>query len=440
MQVEIFIGDQIVGFLNHDSQLNRFSFEYSESWLSNQNRFQLNPYILFERPPEMSDESHSAIVRQFFENLLPEGQALDDVSTTHQVSKSNLMGLLMIIGKETSGAINIGRNQQNDNLRPLSKEELSARINARPNQSFTVWDGKVRLSIAGFQDKVAALLLDGEWYLPEGPKYASTHILKPEPVSEIMRGMTSNEFFCMRLAERVNLNVAPVSLIHIPEPVLVIKRFDRKLTDDGVERIHYIDGCQALGLPSSFKYERPHGNGIDVQNIREGASYEKLFSLLERNTVTPAKERMEMLSWIAFNILIGNVDAHAKNISFKSGKEGLSIAPAYDLVSGSSFPISNLDKSYAMAIGDAFRSEDLTPFEWANFAHTCKLPLNLVIKVLQVQAFKIIKVIDDVKQEVLEEGAEEKHVNLVEQMIKLQCIAHTNTVGKARLVDQKLFN
>ena len=37
----------------------------------------------------------------------------------------------------------------------MTKEELSERIKDRARIPFSVWDGKVRLSIAGYQDKVA---------------------------------------------------------------------------------------------------------------------------------------------------------------------------------------------------------------------------------------------------------------------------------------------
>ena len=34
-------------------------------------------------------------------------------------------------------------------------------------------------------------------------QFASTHILKPEPVTAQLAGLTGNEYFCMRLAQRV---------------------------------------------------------------------------------------------------------------------------------------------------------------------------------------------------------------------------------------------
>jgi serine/threonine-protein kinase HipA len=437
--IDILMSDECIGVLTYDAKLHQFSFNYDTAWLCRDDRFQLNSQIPFDPIPEISKEMHSALVKQFFENLLPEGQALDDAANMHNLSKSNLMAMLMAIGKETSGALSVGGNNQKNTLRELPFRELSERIRLRPFQPFTVWDGKVRLSIAGFQDKIAAMLMDGKWYLTEGPIYASTHIMKPEPVSDVMRGMTSNEFFCMRLAERIRLNVAPVTLIHVPEPMLVITRFDRHPSQAGVKRLHYIDGCQALSLPVNYKYERNFGSGIDVAHIRDGASYPKLFELININTPTPAKQRLMLLRWAIYQVLIGNVDAHAKNLSFSSSSAGLKLAPAYDLVSGASFSEKNFDRSYAMAIGDAFLADDLSPYEWANFANACNLPFSLVSTILKQESEKVLKAVDYVFREVVDEGADAEHVQRVVTTVKAECQRQLSMAVDVKKVNKDLF-
>lgn len=442
MNVDILINGRPFGMLSHDPLLNRFSFAYADEWLSREDRFALCPQIPLLPPETETPETHSAAVRRFFENLLPEGQALDDAASAHQVSKSNLLAMFIAVGRETAGALSIKTDQSNvaDQLRPLPFSEISERIRHRPHQPFSVWDGKVRLSIAGFQDKIAAYLnKDGDWFLAEGPNYASTHILKPEPVSDLMRGMTTNEFFCMKLAASAKLSVASVDLIHVPEPILAIKRFDRKIINHGVERLHIIDGCQALGLPVSYKYERPYGSGPDVQQIRDGASLPKLFDLIDRATPTPADQRLRLLRWAIFQILIGNTDAHAKNLSFFSTKAGLVLSPAYDLVSGIAFQSETIDKTYAMAIGDAFSTAEISPYEWANFATECKLSLKLVSKELEQMARLVLKVIEDVKQKALHDGAEPHHLSLVADTIKAECQRQLTMAPQVRGVSSELL-
>jgi len=443
MNIDVQINGRPVGMLTHDPQLNRFSFIYADEWLNREDRFALCPQIPLPPFVTESAETHSAAVRRFFENLLPEGQALDDAAAAHQVSKSNLAAMLIAVGRETAGAISIRTEKPNltdqDQLRPLPLSEISERIRHRPHLPFSVWDGKVRLSIAGFQDKIAAYRKNEDWFLVEGPNYASTYILKPEPVADQMRGMTSNEFFCMRLAAKIKLPTAQVELLCVPEPVLVIKRFDRKLTDHGVERLHIIDGCQALGLSVSYKYERPYGNNPDVQHIRDGASLPKLFDLIDRATPTPTDQRLRLLRWTIFQILIGNTDAHAKNLSFFSTGAGLLLSPAYDLVCGIAFPSEKIDKTYAMAIGDAFSADGLSPFEWANFASKCNLKLPLVSKELERMSNLVLKVIDEVMREALHDGAERDHLTLVMDTIKAECQRQLIIAPRIREVLLKLL-
>jgi len=431
-------GDSL-GELSFDAALNLFDFQYSKAWLNRPDRFPLSEHIPLEPISGSNQAYQSAHIKQFFDNLLPEGQVLDDVTSMHQISKANLIAILGVLGSETSGALTIEGAAKQESLRKLPLTEISERIRSRPQQSFSIWDGKVRLSIAGFQDKIAALRLDNQWFLTEGSRYASTHILKPEPVSKVMRGMTSNEFFCMRLAKAIGLDVADVELIKVPEPVLVIARFDRHLTKDRVDRLHIIDGCQALGLPVSYKYERNFGLGKDVAQIREGASLPKLFELIERSTARPVLQRLVLLNWAVFQVLIGNIDAHAKNLSFRCSSTGLSLAPAYDLVSGVSFANDDLDKSYAMAIGDAFLEADLSPYEWASFAHACKLPFSVVSRALGQLSLKILKSIDGVASEVVEQGANEEIVQSIVGIVKNECQRQLEMAQQVKDVSVELF-
>jgi serine/threonine-protein kinase HipA len=174
MNIDILINGQAVGTLCHDPQLNQFSFIYAGEWLNREDRFALCPQIPLLSFNTELPETHSAAVRRFFENLLPEGQALDDAASAHQASKSNLAAMLLALGRETAGAISVRTEKYNDQdrLRPLPVSEISERIRHRPQQPFSVWDGKVRLSIAGFQDKIAAYRNKGDWFLVEGSNRA----------------------------------------------------------------------------------------------------------------------------------------------------------------------------------------------------------------------------------------------------------------------------
>ncbi len=399
---------RLVGTLAFDEATSRYAFTYDQAWLDSAEAFALAPALPLVRVD--NDESHSRAVRQFFENLLPEGTALDVAALTCKVSKANTPALLIALGRDMAGAVSVhlegvAPESLPDQRRPLPFTELSERIRERNVQPFAVWDGRVRLSVAGYQDKIAVLIDGDEWFLVDGGKLASTHLVKPEPLREELAGLTTNEHFCLQLAGEIGLKVAESGLEHVPEPVLVIKRFDRDLEGGEVARKHVIDGCQALGLSVSLKYERPFGAGRDVAHVRTGASHERLFKLVDAYSARPLIERRSLLMLAIFNVLIGNADAHAKNISFFSSRAGLTMAPAYDLVSAHGYGAA-IDTSYALAIGDAFSSQELTPHEWAQFAVSAGFKPRFVAAELLRLAAAALKSLDLVHKRVRERGGD----------------------------------
>ena len=73
-----------------------------------------------------------------------------------------------------------------------------------------------------------------------------------------------------------------------------------------------------LGLDRHFKYQ--------------AGSLERLAELA-RLCVAPAVTRTRLFNWLAFNVLVGNTDAHLKNLGFLVSPRGLTLAPCYDLLS-----------------------------------------------------------------------------------------------------------
>jgi serine/threonine-protein kinase HipA len=267
--------------------------------------------------------------------------------------------------------------------REVTRDELDQRIAERDEVPLAVWDGKLRMSIAGVQDKLMVYLDrppgdGGRLFLVE-PPLASTHILKPDPARQLTPHLVVNEHFCMSLARRMRLPVAEVSIYRTPRPVLVVQRFDRVVEqgvgEPTVRRLHIIDAAQAADLPESFKYERNLGSGEHVRNIREGVSFEMLFERVEQ-TVNKAVARMTLLRWALFQFLIGNCDAHGKNFSFFVRREGLDPAPWYDLVSVVQYP--GLNHELAMAWGDAFSLDEVGAFQLADFAQRCGVDRKLL--------------------------------------------------------------
>jgi serine/threonine-protein kinase HipA len=364
----------------------RWSLDYEDNWVNTAEAFPLSPALPFEPP---AGGYAAGAVKRFVENLLPEGRALDITATTYRVSKSNIFALINALGTETTGAFRFWRPDEAPPViaaappREVTREELDRRLTDREAIPLAVWDGKVRMSIAGVQDKLMVYLdrpLDegGRLYLVE-PPLASTHILKPEPGRPVAPHLVVNEHFCMSLARRMGLPVAEVGIYRTPRPVLVVGRFDRVVVHGAegpaVHRLHIIDACQASDLPATYKYERNFGGGKQVRNIREGVSFEVLFDRVEQ-TVNKAAARLTMLRWALFQFLIGNSDAHGKNFSFFVRRQGLEPAPWYGLVSVLQY--SDIDHELAMAFGDAFSLEEVGAFQLADFAKRCNVDRRLL--------------------------------------------------------------
>jgi serine/threonine-protein kinase HipA len=377
---------QKVATLGHEPMNDRWSLDYEPDWAANPDAFPLSPALPLARPV---DGYQSGTIKRFVENLLPEGRALDITASTYHLSKANVFALINALGTETTGAFRFWRADQAPPAeqatppREVTRDELNQRLGDREALPFAVWDGRVRMSIAGFQDKLMVYLDGplndgGRMFLVE-PPLASTHILKPEPERPSTPHLVVNEHFCMSLARRMGLPVPDVSIYRTPRPVLVVRRFDRIVEGPAsapvVRRVHIIDGCQACDLPATYKYERNFGSGEHVRDIREGVSFERLFARVAQ-TDNQAAARLTLLRWALFQFLIGNSDAHGKNFSFYVRRQGIEPAPWYDMVSVVQYP--ELDHEWAMGFGDAFTLDEMGGFQLADFAKRCGIERRLL--------------------------------------------------------------
>jgi len=213
-----------------------------------------------------------------------------------------------------------------------------------------------------------------------------------------------NEFICMELARRVKLPVAKVSLQRFGEPVLFVERFDRRLSRGKVDRLHLIDGCQMLDLPPTYKYERPFGKSGEGAKIRTGVSLPLLFSA-SRQCRIPAMAARDILNWSLFQLLIGNSDAHGKNISFFVNKVGLDVAPGYDLLNIDIYG-GEFDRDLAMAFGDEFVIGEILPYQMAEFCDECKLPQRQVATSLKNLCTTVLDNLDKLLLGDIQDGSE----------------------------------
>lgn len=298
-------------------------FEYERTWLDAKDSFDLSP-ALPRSSARIEDGASKRPVQWFFDNLLPEDAARELLAQEAHVPQADAFGLLAYYGAESAGALTLlapGALSAPGGLEPLSDEELSRRIRDLPRHSLSEHAPK-RMSTAGAQHKLPAVLLKDALYEPVGAA-PSTVILKPDHVDvERYPHSAAVEWFCMTLARAVGLPVPDVFLRYVPEPVYGVTRFDRDGAWPDVQRRHVLDACQLLSIDRIFKYQQSTVTTLAqiVELCRE-----------------KARTRLALLRWSVFNALVGNGDAHLKNLSFFADGDGISLAPRYDLVATASY-------------------------------------------------------------------------------------------------------
>ena len=306
--------------------------------------------------PLQADPFLGALPAAWFANLLPEGSIRGHVARALGVSERNEFAILERIGGDCAGALRLlpesGPADEGGAPVPLPWAELEAKLAAVPRPSLLalmVGEGGLRLSLAGAQDKIPVHFRDGALSLPGG-RQASTHLLKID--SGVFPGLVQNELFCLTLAREVGLPAVAAQVAPTPTPMLLIERYDRRPNADGsVDRLHQEDFCQALGRPPEVKYQ---GEG--------GPSLAELFAVLARGSRTPLPDKRDLLKLVIFNFIIGNADAHAKNVSLVWDEDGPRLAPFYDLVCTAAY--ASLATKQAQKIGGEYRPANIAARHW----------------------------------------------------------------------------
>lgn len=173
------------------------------------------------------------------------------------------------VGEDCAGAIQFVRPERVEGVLTgttadvlwLNESEVAERLRllAKDHGAWRTERDTGQFSLAGAQPKTALLFQNDRWGVPSG-RTPTTHILKP-PIAGF-HGHAENEHFCLILASKLGM-VVPLSKVRRFEEqiAIVVQRYDRISTKEGLRRVHQEDICQSLGLPPSKKYEAEGGAG-----------------------------------------------------------------------------------------------------------------------------------------------------------------------------------
>ncbi|WP_321950645.1 HipA domain-containing protein [Paraburkholderia bannensis] len=386
----------VVGTLRDSSGV--WSFVYDTQWLASTDAWPLSPAFPLRVEPYV-DGSTDRPVQWFFDNLLPEEGMRTALAREAQVEASDAWGLLAWYGRESAGALTLlpsGDQEAPGSEQPLALDELERRIRSMSQHALSATAPK-RMSAAGAQQKLLLILKgaapDYALFEPIGSE-PSMHLLKPDMHADLYPHSGVNEFFCMKLAKRMGLDVPDVHFLRTPSACYIVDRFDRRVAGQSVSRVHTIDTMQLLNFDRSFKYQR--------------ATAPELKRAIEQ-TSTRALTRLSIFRWTVFNVLIGNADAHLKNLSFFVEPRGYRLAPFYDLLSTVAYETPTYRPQtqvrwphceMTMPLGQATPFADIDRTALVDFGSEIGLPANGALRQLEEFLRPLERALEQTREEV----------------------------------------
>jgi serine/threonine-protein kinase HipA len=382
-------------------------FSYAPEWLIR------DGFTVSHTLPLVSDDftPEDGIAHRFFANLLPEGGVREQIVRDLKISNTDF-NLLRAIGGECAGALSILPVEQQPSLaydyHPISDQEL-ANLVARRGHVYT-WaaNERPRLSLAGAQDKCPILVQDGNYLLPrqESP---SSHILKFELAD--YRHLPAYETFTTQLAKAVGLPVVNIQLKSVGKTrYALIERYDRLWDESGqIQRLHQEDFCQALGYGYERKYQEDGG-----------PTFAQCYQLVQDVSSDPANDLQHLLRWQIFNVLAGNSDGHAKNLSLLYLANGeIRLTPFYDLVCTRA--IKRIDYHLAFAVGDERNPSVVTRKNWESLASQCGIRPQFLLNQVTEVAARLLDNLAPTKTSFESQYGTYPALQRIEQLVSKQC-------------------
>ncbi|MGZ5279755.1 MAG: HipA domain-containing protein [Pseudobdellovibrionaceae bacterium] len=381
-KLQLYFEEHLIGHLSESNQ-NKIVFSYDQSWLERQNNFSISHSL----PLQEKDFEQEA--QNYFANLLPEGDVRLALTRRLGISNENDFRLLEIIGGECAGALSVGPEPL---LYTSDYEEISAhKIVSLLEQGQVLLSALqdeeegIRLSLAGAQDKIPIVYRDSKILLPRGNS-PSTHLLKLP--SDRVKYLPENECLMNWFAKKMGLETATTTLISLKNmKACLVERYDRIQVGEKISRLHQEDYCQALGFSYKIKYEDDGG-----------PRYQQCYQCTENASSHLPEDLERIVRWLIFNVLIGNCDAHAKNISLLMTAPGVwKLSPHYDLVATKIYP--RLSKKLAMSIGGTQDLGTITGTHWSQLAKDIQMGTKLINQTVQKMAETSLDIFDETAKE-----------------------------------------
>ena len=353
------------------------SFRYHPEYLGSSDAAAISISLPLREEPYSAAQTAS-----FFEGLLPEGFTRRSVAQWMHADENDYLSILHGLGRECLGAICVTAEGEESEAayEPITAQQVRDLASEGATKSAEMVT-KSHLSLTGASGKVGLYYSEdlGNWFLPKGTA-PSTHIVKQSHIR--LDAIVTNERLALSTASKCGI-ITPDSFIintghgKENEVLFATERYDRTISSQSGKisglkrplRLHQEDFAQAMGIPSSRKYEK-----------KSDEYMRRMFDILRRYSSDPVRDQLRLWDIIVFNYLIGNTDAHIKNFSllYSSSLKGLRLSPAYDIVSTTVYDQST--REMAFSIGGAYSIDEIERGHFSKAAKEAGLGEKMAMK------------------------------------------------------------
>lgn len=342
-----FMGDRLIGRFDRTGD-EEASFTYDDSYAG--------PPLSLSLP--VGDEADGGVAYNYLDNLLPENEEARERLAIASGTTADTFDLISRLGEDVAGAVSLSPDEDLPSreaaaLIEATADDIAYRIATlrRDPASPPPAHIRPRWSLAGQQAKFSLSRVGEKWFWSTY-EHPSTHIFKPAAAQ--YPGADLAEKACLDLARECAIPSSRSDVMEFRgQRAYAVQRWDRA---SGL-RLRAEDMLQAMGLPP---YEKYSVGAPDVVGVLRHYGQEWQF-----------------VRQLAFNVAVGNSDAHAKNYSVLLSRTGARLAPLYDTLPIFLWP--KVDQRNAMDIGGAFRRSDTSEESWVEFARQARLDPGRVL-------------------------------------------------------------
>lgn len=318
---KVYYNDIYAGILQQEPG-GRYIFTYDASYLNSPSSQPIALSFPLRKESFVSERN----LHPFFDNLGAEGWLEDAQAKALKSKNYTRFELLLGFGYDLAGAVSIIDPEPRTHIQLNHADEVTKAAL------------RGRASLSGVQRKLL-VVKEGNQYRPTRANELSTHIAKLS--SGNLTDVIEVEYLTTQAVKEllpedsiVEMEIATIN--SITEPVLIIKRFDRIISNSKITRLHFEEFNQLLGNHS----------GDDKYN----GSYEMLGNFINTTPGCIPAEADRLYRRILACLLVGNTDAHFKNFAMFHTRDGLRLTPPYDLVAANRY---KQFQTIALSVGGA---------------------------------------------------------------------------------------